>query len=250
VAGSVLGGAADEVRPARVAVGARVGREFEAKKVEVARPIYSRVWQRGSFRSDGLCPTTAPVNEGKGVIEASAGENNKQSRKALFDVKERKFWKIFASQVQALAFTSPPGRQRQRLPGNHTPTLARLVVLSPGLRSPAPALCPAPEVPSYEMRQRERSRVCCRVLAPRFSSLSRRTCHGAFVCAWHCRRRAPLIHINRRVWLPQCQSWHYYWAIGAQHHNFGQVQMARKLCVSEGIETVWTEKYVRMLGNP
>jgi hypothetical protein len=165
VAGSVLGGAADEVRPARVAVGARVGREFEAKKVEVARPIYSRVWQRGSFRSDGLCPTTAPVNEGKGVIEASAGENNKQSRKALFDVKERKFWKIFASQVQALAFTSPPGRQRQRLPGNHTPTLARLIVLSPGLRSPAPALCPAPEVPSYEMRQRERSRVCCRVLA-------------------------------------------------------------------------------------
>jgi hypothetical protein len=58
-------GAANGVRPAKVAVGARVGWEIEAKKVEVARPIYSRVWQRGSFRSDGLCPTTAPVNEAK-----------------------------------------------------------------------------------------------------------------------------------------------------------------------------------------
>lgn len=72
VALSVKGGAASRVRPVRVAVGAAVGRELgncEAKEVEVARPIYSRVLAvaaRGSFRSD---PTTAPVDKAKEQLQ-------------------------------------------------------------------------------------------------------------------------------------------------------------------------------------
>jgi hypothetical protein len=64
------GGAASRVRPVKVAVGAAVGRELgicEAKEVEVARPIYSRVLAaRGSFRSD---PTTAPVDKAKEQLQ-------------------------------------------------------------------------------------------------------------------------------------------------------------------------------------